>query len=76
MKASCLIGKHDFQLREATFSSAVMCSKCDKAQDPTEAAIYLHEMELWDHGDAMGWPYAQKLVYVLRGTAELIQPGA
>lgn len=76
MALSCKLGKHEFELREATFSSAVLCSKCDKPENEDEAALYLYEMEQWAHGDAMGWKYAQKMVYVLRNMAELIQPGA
>lgn len=76
MPIKCLFGKHEWELKEATFSSCVVCSKCQKPQDPTEHELYEYELGRWAAAKALGLGYGGSVVLVIRDMAEYIQPGS
>jgi len=75
MPVKCLLGKHVWGLKEATFSSSVVCSTCGKPQDPGAHELYEFELDRWRHAEALGLGYAGAAVLVIRDMAEHIQPG-
>lgn len=76
MSVRCLVGKHNWELKEATFSSSVVCSACDKPEDPVAHELYEYELERWEYARVLGLGYAGSVVLVMRDMAAHIQPGS
>jgi hypothetical protein len=76
MPVKCRLNKHEWELKEATFSSSVVCSACGKPQDPVAHELYEFELDRWAYAESLGLGYAGSVVLVMRAMAEHIQPGS